>query len=152
MGILHSPDSAYAKEMTRWEAQGSTMGPGLRPYVKYDYPMMVHLAGSLPKGGVGILEQIIVEDDTRRTAARSVGYRDTPLEAIDAFNEQQLEYAKLAAERNFEVRRMSAHAQREVVQAEADAGAQHLPTIPPTPIKRRPRGRPRKPAFTETKE
>jgi len=29
MTLMHSPDSEYAKEMTKWEAQGSTLGPGL---------------------------------------------------------------------------------------------------------------------------
>jgi len=31
MGIVHSPDSEYAKEMTKWEALPSILGIGLRP-------------------------------------------------------------------------------------------------------------------------
>ena len=133
MAVLHPPDSAYAKEMTKWEAQGSILGPGLRPYVHRDYPMMVHLAAALSKGGVGIVERKIVDGPDARARAEQDGFRATPLEAIAALEEQQTEFGKLAAERAFEVRRMSAKAQAEVVQAEADAGAQHLPTIAEKP-------------------
>ena len=134
--ILHSPDSAYAKEMTKWEAQGSTMGPGLRPYVKRDFPMMMHKAGRLSGGGIGIIDTYIVDEKQHPRYVQS-GFRDTPLEAIEAYEAEQLEFAKLAAERNFEVRRMGTHAQAEVATAEAAAGARHLPTIPETPIKPR---------------
>ena len=137
MAILHSPDSAYAKEMTKWEAQGSTMGPGLRPYIFRQFPMMMHLAGSLPQGGLGILEQVIVEDEEAATRAHGMGFRDTPLNALDAYQAQQLEYAKLAAERNYERRRMSPQANAEIDRAEDVAGAVHLPSVPVTPIKRR---------------
>jgi len=143
VGIVHVPDSAWAKEATKWEAQGSTMGPGLRPYVKRDYPMMLHKAWQKPTGGIDILDQQIVDDADQRTRLEAEGYRATPLEAMDALAAQQVEFAKLAAEREYEKQhRLSARAAAEVTLAEADAGAQHLPTIPETPIRRR--GRPKK--------
>ena len=132
--IVHVPESAWALEATKWEAQGSTMGPGLRPYVKRDYPMMLHKAWQRPSGGIDILDTQIVDDEDHRTRLEANGYRATPLEAIDALVSQQAEFAKLAAEREFEkTYRLSARAAAEVALAEDAAGAQHLPTIPETP-------------------
>ena len=145
MSVLHSPDSNYAKEMIKWEAQGSLLGPGLRPYVKRDYPMMLHLAGQFPQGGVGILDTRVVESELQREQVESQGFRATPLEALEAFKTQQTLYATLSAEREWEKRhRMSPHAREEVEAIEDEAGAQHLPTIPER--SRKPRGRPKKPA------
>ena len=147
MSIIHAPDSAYAKEMTKFEAQGSIMGPGLRPYEKRDYPMMLHLAAVLPRGGMDIVDQQIVGDADHRARLERQGFRATPLEALEALATQQTEYATLAAERTYEAQRMSPGAQAEVVAAEDAAGAQHLPTIERTPIPTR--GRPRKVGETE---
>lgn len=139
MGVLHSPDNAFSKESVKWEAQTSAMGPGLRPYVKRDYPMMLHLAGP-PKGGLGapeIIETIEVGSEREASAHESRGFKPTPLEALAHYDAQLTEFATLAAERNSEVRRASERAKAEVEQAEAAAGAQHLPTIQETPIRRR---------------
>ena len=138
---MHAPDSAYAKEMTRWEAQGSLMGPGLRPYEKRDYPMMLHKAGQLPRGGLDIVEWVIVDDADQRARKEREGFRATPLEALAALEAEQTEFATLAAAREYEKRhKLSPLARAEVERVEAAAGAQHLPTIAPTPIKKR--GRP----------
>lgn len=162
MSVVHIPDSAWAKEATKWEAQGSTMGPGLRPYVKRDYPMMLHKAWQRPSGGVEILHTQIVDDVDQRTRFEANGYRATPLEALAALEVQQTEFATLAAERAYEKQhRLSARAVAEVTRAEEDAGANHLPTIAETPhglrgtpvdltaTSKARRGRPKK---TETKE
>ena len=125
------------------------MGPGLRPYLKRDYPMMLHKAAALPKGGIEIVEYQIVDDADHRTRLEAQGFRATPLEAIEAVTAQQTEFATLSAERAFDVRRLSPRAQAEVTVAEEAAGAQHLPTIEETPIQRRGPGRPRK---TDQKE
>jgi hypothetical protein len=120
------------------------MGPGLRPYVKYDWPSHVFLAGALEGGGIGLIDQQETrdaEDFVIRFKPR--GFRLTPLDAIEAYQAQQLEFAKLAAEREYEKRhKLSPKARAEVQQVEDAAGMQHLPTIPETPIKRR--GRPKK--------
>jgi hypothetical protein len=133
VSVVHVPDSAWAKEATKWEAQGSTMGPGLRPYVKRDWPSWVYRAGQLPKGGIDIVDSQAI-DEHQYDGFRANGYRLEPLEAIDAFKAQQLEFAKLAAERTWETKhRLSPHAVEEVQAAEEAAGAQHLPTMPETP-------------------
>ncbi len=147
MAIVHVPDSAWAKEATKWEAQGSTMGPGLRPYIKHDWPSWVYRAGSLSAGGIAILDSQAI-DEHQYDGFRANGYRLTPLEAITAFEAQQVEFAKLAAEREYDKRHtLSPLAAAEVTAVEADAGAQHLPTIPETPIRRR--GRPRRVVASE---
>lgn len=139
MAVLQAPDSAFSKESIKWEAQASAMGPGLRPYVKRDYPMMLHLAGP-PKGGLGapeIIETIEVGSEREARSHESRGFRPTPLDALAHYDAQLTEFATLAAERNSEVRRAGEKAKGEVERAEAAAGAQHLPTIPETPIRHR---------------
>ena len=144
MAIWHPPDSAYAAEMRKWEAQATELGPGLRPYIKRDYPMMLHLAGVAPQGGVVIIDTRIVEDADRRVIAEREGFRATPTEAIDALAVQQTEHAKLAAEREWEKRHtMSAKARVEVEAVEEAAGAKHLPTIPEKPKRKYVRKTPR---------
>lgn len=136
MAIVHAPDSAYATEMTKWEAHGSTLGPGLRPYVKRDWPSMVHRAAQLTTGGIEIVEQQIVESEDQYDRLRSRGFRLTPLEAIAALEAFQKEAAALAAEREYEKRHgLSPQAVAEVNAVEEAAGATHLPTIAETPTR-----------------
>jgi hypothetical protein len=134
VGVVHAPDSAFAKAMVQWEARDGVLGPAGRPYVKREYPMMLHKAAPLPAGGLDITETQIVYVERERTKYEAMGFRATPLEALAVLDQTQTEHATLAAERNFEVRRMSAKAQAEVAAAEEAAGAVHLPTIPETPI------------------
>ncbi len=119
--------------MVAWEARDGVLGPAGRPYVKREYPMMLHKAKALVSGGIEITETQTVQTERERARLEPLGFRATPLEAIEALSATQTEHATLAAERNFEVRRMSPRAQLEVAQAEAEAGAVHLPTIPETP-------------------
>lgn len=138
MGVLHSPESAFAQERVKWEAQHTEMGPGQRPYLKREYPMMLHLAGR-PANGLGaaeIIETVEVGSEREADLYRSRGFRPTPLEALDVWNGQQFEIAELAAERNFDERRMSARARQEAETANAHA-VDHLASVPETPIRRR---------------
>lgn len=138
MAVVHTPDSAYAKERVKWEAYPTECGPGKRTYERRDYPMMLHLAGP-PASGLGaaeIVKTLTVGSEIEAESYRSQGFRPTPLEAIEYFAAQQLEFATLAAERNSEMRRMSERANAEVAAVEAAAGAQHLPTIPEQPVRK----------------
>ena len=127
------PESAWAKEAIKWEAQSSLMGPGLRPYVKRDWPSYVYKAGQLPQGGLDIVDTRQIEQH-EYDRLHANGYRLTPNEALEALEAQQTEFAKLSAEREWEKKnRLSPRAITEVSQWEDDAGAQHLPTIPETP-------------------
>lgn len=140
MAVLYAPDTPYAKERVKWEAQYSEMGPGLKPYVKRDFPMMLHLAGP-PAGGLGapvIIETVIVDSEQEAVFPRSRGFRPTPQEAIDAQTAQQTEFATLAANRNWQEKtgKLSAKAVTEMRVAEDQVGG-HLPDVPVTPIKKR---------------
>lgn len=161
---MYNPDSGYAKESVKWESQPSNLGLGKRPYAHRTFPMMLHKAGNLPGGGLGIVETMIVgsvtyredglakipiggtDDEPARLEAYSRGFRDTPLEAVEYFETQQLEFAKLHAEREYEKKhKLSPNAVAEINAIEDIKGSTHLPTIPETPINRK-RGRPKKAA------
>jgi hypothetical protein len=138
MAILIDPDSAEAKERVKWEAQYTQYGPGARPYIKRDYPMLLHKAGR-PPGGLGaaeIVEMQEVGSEGEAAVYRSRGFRPTPLEAIEHWEAEQTEFATLAAERNWQVQhgRHSEKAQQEIARHEA-AAVDHLPSVPVTPIK-----------------
>src|SRR5437773_5830210 len=120
MAVIHSPESNYAKELVKWEAQVTSAGPGLRPYLKREYPQMLYRAARLDDGAFGIAETHLVESDLEASNYFSRGFHPTPLEALDGLKAQELEIAKLAANRNFQERRMSdkARAQSPAVEAE----------------------------------
>src|SRR5262245_16069524 len=133
MAVIHSPDSAYAKESVKWEAQYTPMGPPGRPFQYHHYPLMMHRAGR-PPGGLGapiIVETCTVTSDAEATAAEHKGFAENPDKAVEKWHAQQTEFATLAAERNFHERRMSPKAQAEANAASADA-VDHLPSVPET--------------------
>lgn len=138
--VLHSPSSTYSKERASWEAYPSVFGqrPG-RPYQFRPYPMMMHKAGP-PESGMGPIEirfSEIAESEAAAKGFLSRGFRETPLEALAAYEAEQLEFAKLAAEQNYDVKhRLSAKAGAEV-EAAQDAHDGHLPAVPVTPIRKR---------------
>lgn len=75
MPVMYTPDSAYAKEMVKWEANYTIHGAPQRPYVKRDFPMMVHRAQSEVDTE---LEHEIVEDERQLEQAKTRGFRETP--------------------------------------------------------------------------
>ena len=137
--ILRDPKSPEADERRRWEAQYTEFGPGGRPYVHREYPMMLHKAGR-PSGGMGgpvIVETQEVGSETERDNFQSQGFRATPLEALDAWDKQQFEVAELAAELNWEAKyRLSEKARLELEAAQSRAD-DHLASVPVTAIKPR---------------
>lgn len=119
------------------------MGPAGRPFVQYDYPMMLHKAGR-PENGLGkhiIAEQITVMDENQRAMHEHEGFRATPLEAIKYIDDQRDEFSRLAAELNHEQKnKLSDRASAEVDDARAVHAAdvsRHMPSVPVTPIKPR---------------
>lgn len=138
MGVIHSPDSNFAKEMVKHEAQHSAFGAPQRPYVKRDYPMMLHLGGRGSSGAPEIVDTHIVESEVQAANLKSRGFRETPLEALALLHRQDTEIATLAAERNFHESRMSEQAQREAAIVDASTG-NHVASIPETPIRPKPK-------------
>lgn len=136
--LLHSPQSNESKEYVKWEAQYTRFGPGERPYVKREYPMMLHQAGR-PDSGIGpdtIIEQVVIHDEREYEPYRSRGFRETPLDALEHFTAEQTEFSRLAANLEYQKKTLSPRAVAEV-EAAQDAATGHLPSVPVTPIRPR---------------
>lgn len=137
--VLHSPSSAYAKERVKWEAHYSNLGAPGRPYIKRDFPMVVYLGGR-PESGLGadtVIAYETVGSDREFEQWRQRGYRETPLEAIAVYQAQELEYAKLNA--NLEYQKHHGLTEKAIAEVDAaqNAVTGHLPSVPVTPIKPR---------------
>lgn len=141
MSVIYPPETEFAKERVKWEAQNSELGPAQRPYVYRPYPAMIYRAGR-PENGLGahrIVEEVVVGSEQEYDNYKSRGFRATPLEAIELVNKQQDEYSRLAAELNHEQKNtLSERASAEVDNARsAHVGtiSHHMPMVPETPIK-----------------
>ena len=140
MAVVHAPESAIGKELWKWDHTTTETHPldasihGMRPTTFQPYPAMGYkvternpityataIAGS-PR------EQSSLEDQGFVFGGRQ--------RAVDRYDAQQREFAKLAANRAYTDRHMSEAAQAEAREADA-ATLEHLPVIPETPIKRR---------------
>lgn len=139
MPVQYNPESPYAKEALKWEANYTPLGPPGRPYVYHEYPMMIYRA-TRPKSGPPEIVEAQIVDGPMSDFLRSRGFRESQLEAIALVEATELEHAKLAAEVNFDIRRMSPEAKREAETAMADASG-HLPSVPETPLPPRKGGR-----------
>ena len=141
MGVAHSADSEYVKELQRWEGHKyfGDLPPG-RPYVYREYPTRMYKAGRNAEGKSAIVDAQTANDEHERRNLESRGFVvGGQAAAMEAFEAQEREIATLAAERNYEIAkgRLSEKAAAEVHAHEAAAGARHLAEIPETPIKRR---------------
>lgn len=151
MGIQRSQEDNWTKEMAKWEqrpvlvngtyvqpipfAEGGRGGAPLT-----EYPKMLY-RGESADGGPRIAGCKVVADSSQESLARGQGWSGTQEDALAAVAAQQLEAAKLAANRAYTERWMSEKAQAEA-RAIDESTIQHVPEIPVTPIKRR--GRPAK--------
>lgn len=149
MGIHHSPQSAFVKEMAKWEHRPVMIGDTMIMPIPVDqggkanapfqpFPKMLYRA-ERADGGPQISGTLIVHSDTEEKRERERGWCEGPDAAIAAVKAEDLEFATLAANRAFQERRMSDHARAEAAAVD-EATAQHVPVIPETPK----RGRPRK--------
>lgn len=137
MPVMHTPESAYAKEMVKWEANWSPYGAPGRPFQHHDYPAMMYKAGRVNDGPIGIIDHETAADENARASLESRGFvAGGPGAAVAAYEKQQFAYAELAAARNYEDKGMGEKAKAESQAAEARI-SEHLPGIPETPIGRR---------------
>lgn len=150
MPVVHAPETEYAKEMRRHEAAYTQYGPPGRPYVPREYPWRLYKA-TRQKDGARTFEAQTANDEHERRNLESrgfvVGGQEAALAALEAI---EFNHAELAANLNFQARRMTAgnpHAAEEIAAAQEAHGAKHLPMVPETPI--RPRGRPKKTTVPE---
>lgn len=147
MAIMMPPQSAWSKEMAKWEQRPVMIGDsmimplpkeqgGRGPYEYQPYPKMLYKAGR-PNGiNVEIIGSVIVHDEAEERLQKGQGWCNGQPAAIEAVHRQDQELAVLAANRNFHDRRMSEQARAEAHAAEVQS-SQHLAAIPETPIKRR---------------
>jgi hypothetical protein len=148
MSVIHTPESEFAKEMIKWEAQRTELGPGLRPYVFQEYPKMLSKAGRV--GGVpAIVDQQIAASEVQEANLLSRGFRAGQDEALKYLHASDQDAALQAANRAFQDKRMSAQAQAEAATVD-EATSRHLGEIPRLPVKPRNKGgRPKKVRPTE---
>lgn len=143
MGVLHSPESAFAREMASHNAHHSEYGAPGRPYEYRPFPTRMYRAWRNPNGGkIEIKDAETAEDDTMRRNLESRGFVwGGQQAAVEAWEQREREEATAAAERNYDVAhgKHSERAQQEIAAAESAAGAKHLGEVPETPIRPRPR-------------
>lgn len=143
MGVVHSPDSGFAKEMAKWNFYHSEFGPPGRQFVQKDYPARLYKAVRGSNGAIRF-EGVTVGDEDERDRSERLGFVwGGQGEALKALEASELEIAKLAANLNYQAARMSPGAAADIGAAQAAAGARHLGEVPAAPVKRG-RGRPKK--------
>ncbi len=137
MGVVHTPDSEYAKEKVKWEAHHTAEGPPGRPYEFRRFPAMMYRADRIDHGPLGIVDRVTVADEREERNLLSRGFFRSAKEAVEGKEAEQFDHATLAAERNYDVvKRLGEKAREEVARAEAAHGSEHLPAVPETPIAR----------------
>lgn len=141
MAMLHNPDSEYAKEMAKWEANHSVFGPPGKPYdPNVKFPAMCYRIDSVKGGSPEIVERREAHSETDLQNLRSRGFGNGAAEAMDAYNSRNAAVAEAAANRAYTDRNLSENAQREVAEFESST-MDHVAEVPEA--KRKP-GRPKK--------
>ena len=148
MSVVITSESELGKEMAKWN----------KPYHFEPFPQMLYKAKRRPDGVPAVVEtndepfgghpgaaesfttscQTTVGDETEMTRAIEMGYRHTPQEALDSFNEREKFLSTAAAHRSHEDRNMGEKARAEAKAAD-DATAEHVVEVPRKRVKRRKR-------------
>lgn len=143
MSMIIAPDTAYGKELWKWEHHEGEAHPadssirGMRPSSFRTHPAMMYKATNK---NPWVFESEIAADETQQRNLESRGFvAGGKQAAADAYDAHMQALATAAAHRNYEDRNISEKARAEVNAAE-EASSTHLGEIPSTPIKKR--GRP----------
>ena len=151
MGIVHNPDSDYARELEKWN-QPTTNG-GFSAARFEEYPLMVYKAfqrenGKVmcgdPRASVGDAEgeafsrscQLVVKSNEERDRALADGWSASPDQALEKFERDLQSIAEVTAQRHFADQGLSDRAKAEAQQAD-DATHAQVPAVPITPVKRK---------------
>ena len=151
MGIVHNPDSDYARELEKWN-QPTTNG-GFSAARFEEYPLMVYKAfqrenGKVmcgdPRASVGDAEgeafsrscQLVVKSNEERDRALADGWSASPDQALEKFERDMQSIAEVTAQRHFADQGLSDLAKAEATTADAATHAQ-VPAVPITPITRK---------------
>jgi hypothetical protein len=123
-------NTAYARELTKHEANFTQYGPPGRPYVYREYPAMMYKPSRPKMGGPPIFEGQTAENEQQREQLERVGFvyggQGAALAALEA---REFEIAELAANRTTTDIKMSAKAQAEMDAVDMTT-IQHLGEIP----------------------
>lgn len=147
MAVCHSPESAWGKELWKWDHTVGETNPhddnikGMRPSSPQEYPMMLYKAGRNAKNQIALLSNRIAQNAYERESLERDGFVFGPAAAIERCEAQELEIAKLAANRAYQDRKLSPEAQAEAAAYE-ETVREHVAEVPSQPVKRR--GRPKK--------
>lgn len=125
MAVVIAPETDYAKELAKWEQPN-------RQYV--EFPKNLCRATRTDRGPVEVTAWVVAHDADDEQRWYGKGYHPSQQAALDAFHAEDREMARLAAERAHDERSMSPKAQAEAAAVDA-ATDQHVPVIPPTPIR-----------------
>lgn len=140
MAVSYNKESPFAKEAAKWEMDYSQFGPPGRPRAQIGhvpYPAMFYKMRRSETGGrIETAERREAADEAAANNLRSLGFYEGPAAAAAALEASEKEIAVLAANRVFNEQRMSPGARAEAAAAD-DATAEHLPSVPETPIQRR---------------
>lgn len=130
MPVVRARESAHAIEMAKWE----------KPYVFEEYPKMLYRARRGSNGQTMVVDPrnesfsagntMTVKDENQEERAKREGWRNTQAEAIALFEKGADDLAEAAAIRAAQDAKMSAPAQREAAEAQAQAPHKHLGEIP----------------------
>lgn len=146
MSIPRAQEDGWTKEMSKWEMRPVMVNGTYVQPIPYEqggrggapvteFPKMLYRAESA-MGGPRISGYLIARDESHERQLLSQGYSVTQEQALEAVTRQQLEFAKLAANRAHNDKWMSDKAKAEA-QAVDEATMEHLPAIPEKPIRKR---------------
>jgi len=137
MGVVRTGESAYDKELMKWDTPQSQ--GGMKPDTFQPFPTMVYKAHQRDNGQWAVSDPfdenwsrrcyVIVRDDAEMRRHLDNGWRHTPAEALEYAERHQRAIADAAAERHFADQRLSEKARREADAADA-ASNEHVPDVP----------------------
>lgn len=144
MSIQRSQEDGWTKEMAKWEQRDVLVGGTFVQAIPFadggrkdmpfaEFPKMIY-RGESADGGPRIAACKVVESEGAQLVAIGQGWSLSQEAALEAVSAQQLEFARLAANRAHNDRWMSDKAKSEA-QAVDEQTMQHLPVIPETPIR-----------------
>jgi hypothetical protein len=144
MPVVEIPGSPAALERLKFEYAEYRIGDdcGQRgPRVFEEFPKAMYRAGRDSKNQIDILGMEVAGDADEESKLFGKGLRHRQEDAIALAEANEREFAKLAANRAHNDRKLSENAQAEA-RAYEESVTEHVAEVPETPIKRR--GRPRK--------
>jgi hypothetical protein len=142
MAVIHSPESRYAQERSKWETRYTHDGiPAGKPEYGtpgnpfQHFPKALYRAGRPNAGPVQIVGYLIAESEADLAVKLSNGWHPSQEQAIQAVHIDEQQKARIAAARNYEDRNMSEKARSEASAYEAQT-SEHVAEVPTAQARR----------------